>query len=606
MKYVTASLRRALTCCCLAFALPHVQAAELPSGNELTGIWEASAPLGQVAKGELTVDLSHASGQAKLDGHQTIAKIEGSTITFDFGSSTGRFRGALVDDKLNGFWIQPASSLASYAMATPVRFRQIGHRRWIGIVRPLIPRTTLYLVVDKGADGSSMAFIRDYQRNIGIGRRFKVDLSGARVELSDAGDSGYRLTGSLDEVHHAITMAVPDYGTLFRFVRTSASQVSNLYPTRTEALYRYRQPIDDGDGWTVGSASSVGLDAALLETFVRSLAAQRATSASSPAIQAVLVARHGKLVLDEYFYGYNREDTHDIRSAGKTLTATLVGIAQRIDPSFTTNTKVYDIFSNDDPDRNLDPRKKMMTIENLITMTSGYNCDDENPKAPGNEDVVMAQKGRPDWTGYIVGLPMISTPGGRRAVYCSVDIHLAGASASRATGIWLPALFDEYLAKPLDFLTYHWDLTPTDQGYGGGGQYLRPRDLLKIGQLYLSKGRWRDRQLISPEWVYEATQEHSVFDTGSEAPLRGSEHPAPTDVHGYGYGWHLLMTNVEGKRYREYVATGNGGQIVAVIPDLDLVVGFASSNYNNGKTWWKFISNYIPEHIIPAINQGKR
>jgi CubicO group peptidase (beta-lactamase class C family) len=595
MKRLTLKLAFCLICF-------YVACATAQSKSELAGIWTASSQLAPVMSGELSMDINRTSIEARIGGKRVKVKMAGDKITFDFGPNVGRFRGSLVGGKIEGFWIQPSNNLAGYEMATPVRLASNGKLSWKGTVQPLVPKVVLHLAVNTAPDGSSTAFIRDYQANRGNRRRLGVSASGNRVELSDVNDSKYHLVGKLDESHRVLTINIPGYGSTFRFVRVAANEPTNFYPSDMHSAYHYRAPVEDADGWSIDRASNAGMDDARLEGFVRLLATQTPTSASSPAIQAVLVARHGKLVLDEYFYGYGRDDVHDIRSAGKTLTTTLVGIAHTIEPSFATNTQVYEIFSGNYAGKNLDSRKKRMTIRDLVTMTSGYRCDDEDPNAPGNEEVMMAQTAQPDWTRYTLDVPMVSDPGGRHAVYCSADINLAGAAASRATATWMPALFDRFVAQPLDFQTYHWPLTPTGEGYGGGGPYLRPRDLLKIGQVYLANGKWKERQVVDPDWVHAATEEHSIFDTGSEATLLGSERPAIGDVHGYGYGWHILTTNVDGKTYREFVATGNGGQIVAVVPDLDLVVGFASSNYNNGKTWWKFISDYVPNQIIAAID----
>lgn len=601
-------MNRIIACVALAIAslgsfnaTARVVPVEPLPGTELVGIWKASRQLTEVVQGSLVLEMGTPS-RATLNRSHVTGKRDGKAIVFDFGPTAGRLRVYPAKKSVEGFWIQPANSLVSYPMATPVRFQHVGNLRWSGAVIPLQPVVTLYLVVQRGADGSLTGFIRDYQANIGIGHRFILGRAGKTVTLSDRANPDYHLAGMLDDASRVMTLSVPEYATAFRFTREPSAKRSDVYPTREIMPYAYREPVRDGDGWTVASAASVGMNQQRLAAFIQSLAVQRPSSASSPAIQAVLVARHGKLVLDEYFYGARPSDTHDIRSAGKTLTATLVGVAQRLEPTFSTRSRIGDIFANANPAAPSDERKAAITVGDLVSMTSGFQCDDEDPKAPGNEEVMMAQTAQPDWTLYALGLPMANAPGGHQAVYCSIDLHLAGAAAAKATDTWLPLLFDQHIARPLNFLAYHWGLTPTGEGYGGGGAYVRPRDLLKIGQLYLSGGTWQGKRIVSEEWVLDATRQQSVFTSGGEAPLRGSDHPDAADVHGYGYGWHLLTTTVGNRRYKEYVATGNGGQIVAVIPELDLVIGFASSNYKNGRTWWKFISSTIPEKIIPTVD----
>ena len=112
-----------------------------------------------------------------------------------------------------------------------------------------------------------------------------------------------------------------------------------------------------------------------------------------------------------------------------------------------------------------------------MTMTSGYDCDDEDEPSPGNEDTMQSQESQPDWYKYTLDLPMVREPG-ERAVYCSAGMNLLGGVISHATGEWLPDFFRDNIALPLDFGRYHLQLMPppNDNLYLGGGSYMRPRD----------------------------------------------------------------------------------------------------------------------------------
>jgi CubicO group peptidase (beta-lactamase class C family) len=157
----------------------------------------------------------------------------------------------------------------------------------------------------------------------------------------------------------------------------------------------------------------------------------------------------------------------------------------------------------------LDERKKKQTPGDLMSMTSGFECDDTNPAAPGNESVMMDQTEQLNWTRYTVDLPMSKPPGGSTAVYCSVDMNLTAAIVANATGIWLPDYFDAVLAQPLQFGAYYWNLTPTGEGYGGGA-YVMPRDGIKLGQLFLDGGVWNGRRVVSQHWIDMATTPHCL------------------------------------------------------------------------------------------------
>ena len=148
-------------------------------------------------------------------------------------------------------------------------------------------------------------------------------------------------------------------------------------------------------------------------------------------------------------------------------------------------------------------------------------------------------------------------------------------SAAAAAAAQSPSLdlFARYIATPLEFGRYHVNLTPTGEMYGGGGIYLRSRDALKLGQLYLDGGKWNGVQVVSKEWVERSTTPVATF----ARPM------SPNDRdHRYGYGWHIHDTIVDGRTHRWYEANGNGGQWVMVFPTLDLVVGITGGKYMAG------------------------
>jgi CubicO group peptidase (beta-lactamase class C family) len=220
-----------------------------------------------------------------------------------------------------------------------------------------------------------------------------------------------------------------------------------------------------------------------------------APAARTPSlVHSILVARRGRLVLEEYFFGFDRETPHDLRSAGKTFASVMLGAAMMKGVRISPEMPIYDLFASRGPFANPDPRKAKITLAHLMTHTSGFACND-NDRSPGNEDTLQTQTAEPDWWRYTLDLPMAHEPGVRYA-YCSANMNLVGGALTIATKTWLPEFFDQTVARPLDFGRYYWNLTSTDDGYLGGGAWLRPRDLLKVGQTYLDGGVWRgpDRQ----------------------------------------------------------------------------------------------------------------
>jgi CubicO group peptidase (beta-lactamase class C family) len=326
----------------------------------------------------------------------------------------------------------------------------------------------------------------------------------------------------------------------------------------------------------------VGLDEGRIGALVARL--QQTGEPGSPQVQGLLIARHGKLVVEEYFHGFDATRPHDTRSAGKTFAPLLVGLAMAQGHAFGPQTSVLDLLPDDGGLARQDPRKARITVADLMSMTSGLACDDNDGQSPGNEDTMQSQHRQNDWYRYTLALPMAREPGGQQAVYCSAGINLLGAVVAKTTGQWLPAFFEQRLARPLEMRDYHVNLMPGGDAYLGGGIYLRPRDMLKLGQLYLSGGRWNGRRVVEQAWVEASTTEHSRF--------------APD--HSYGYGWHLHTFHAGGRDYREYAAEGNGGQFVIVLPELDLTVAITAGNYGDFKTWYA-LQDLVADYVLPAV-----
>jgi CubicO group peptidase (beta-lactamase class C family) len=149
----------------------------------------------------------------------------------------------------------------------------------------------------------------------------------------------------------------------------------------------------------------------------------------------------------------------------------------------------------------------------------------------------------------------------------------------------LPEFLHDNLAAPLDIRSYHLNMMPLGNGYMGGGLYIRPRDFIKLGQLFVAGGLWNGRQVVSKQWVDRATRPHAGLNE-------------PND---YGYGWWIKDYQLGGKQYRAFYASGNGGQLVIGIPALDMVIMFAAGNYSDGRTWSKFRDELVPKFILPAV-----
>jgi len=557
---------------CLALAIPLLGNTALAGSNpgQLAGIWKTSRDLGEGLAGLVVVDGTHA----ELEGVRAAAEADAMGRLYCFPGRRGELRVVAPAPATMpiAFWVQPMT-ISGSSYATPVYLRKGQKDLWRGQIAPVANRVTMTLYVQRSTAGAVTAFLRDPLYNLGRPlQTMTVTSDGSTLSLR--GPAG-KLSGSILNPD-TISIAIPRDGlpslTLTRSAEPAAQVSEN-----------YREPLPAYDGWTTARASSVGFAIAPLEDLERFAAGSRPTAVTSPAVHAVLVARHGKLVVDDYFAPFDAGSLHDTRSAGKTYADVLAGAAIEAGVPLSGNTPLLPLFARYGTLANPDPRKAKITLGNALSMATGLDCDDNDEHSAANENTVQNQTSEPDWYRLLLNVRMVRDPG-TKAVYCSASINLAGGAIASATHAWLPAYFAQHVAAPLQMKRYALNLTPTGDWYLGGGAYVRPRDFLKIGQLFLNGGTWNGRRVIPRTWIEQSWNAHLAFDPGD----------------GYGYAWHVRSYTVDGKTYRAYEAQGNGGQILDVLPRLDLTVMIAAGNYNNYKTWGP-TRDAIVTRIIKAI-----
>jgi CubicO group peptidase (beta-lactamase class C family) len=347
----------------------------------------------------------------------------------------------------------------------------------------------------------------------------------------------------------------------------------------TAASWRHRPPVKLDDGLEIGTPAEAGFRERTLDGLVQAIVSEK-----YPDVHSVLLWRRGKLVYEEYFYGFDRDRPHPLRSATKSFHSVLLGIAIdqgkiRGDQQPIAELLPWPVASLANPD----PRKARITVGDLLSMRTGLACDDRDPSSPGNEQLIYS---KPDWARFTLDLPMVADPG-TVARYCSGGTHVAGRLVERATGGDLLAFARKNLFEPLGLKGYRWPYQPVPENAGTFGQlYLRPRDMLKFGIMVLDKGRWRGRQIVSRDWIERSTRQRARI---------GSR--------GYGYLWWWQTFQVgsgAGRREVEaLLATGNGGQKIYVIPSLQLVAVFTGGAYNVPQD--SAPNAILPEVLLPDL-----
>lgn len=589
-----------------------------PNGD-LTGVWEAIRYFGPAVYGTLDIVDTGGSWSAQIMQYDVPVTREGTTLSFELPGDQGKFDGRQEKDGslIRGHWVQPRVVNAGRRYASPVILRPLGKNRWRGEVIPLRDEFTLYLVVIRRPDGSLAAIVRNPDRNIGLDWRVdRLERDGNKLKLigktSEQAQSGVwpvkdqqkdRLVaeGVYDPQRNRISFFFERGGT-YDFAPITDNPASAFYARGKEREpYKYKPPVAEDDGWPVGTLEEVGMAPESIAEMIKWISTPL-KSVEDPYVHGVLVARHGKLVLEEYFYGFHRNKPHDTRSATKSVATLILGAAimngAKLDPS----DRVYELLYKGTLPNDLDPRKKEMTVEHLVNMTSGYDCDDRvYPVRPGNEDVM--HRLNTDNYRHTLNLPMDSRPGEKTA-YCSINPNLVGAVLSTATQRPLKDLFHDLIAEPLQVRRYHLLLQPTGEPYLGGGIQWYPREFIKIGQLMLNDGMWNGKRVVTKEWVKRSSSPMVKIKARTTSNCLPESTP-DLCLRRYGYLWWHIDFPFKGRTVHAYYAGGNGGQSVMVIPELDMVVETFAGNYASS-TALRVREDIVQRFVLPALKDETR
>jgi CubicO group peptidase (beta-lactamase class C family) len=592
----------------LAGTPSHAQSPE----DDLIGLYGAGMNFGPMVQGEIAIARSDGAWRATFAGLEGTVEAEGNALSVVFPQGVGRFRGTLAGDgrAIRGFWVRPGATDdprypggPSQAFATPLVLPASARGAWRGEVRPLKDRFKLYLKIFRDEKGILLGAFRDPYMNRIAASRFRVARDGEKVLFlrpNDAGGADVVTRAELLQGPARLRVTWADLDREIEMRRLAPEDVPGFFPRPPgEPAYRYRRPDAADDGWKTERGGKVGIDEAALARAVRKIIDGDPAARAPSLVHSILVARRGRLVLEEYFFGFDRETPHDLRSAGKTFASVMLGAAMMQGVRISPETPIYELLAGRGPFANPDPRKGRITLAHLMTHTPGLACNDNDDRSPGNEDTMQTQTAEPDWWKFTLDLPLVHEPGMRYA-YCSANMNLVGGALTAAAKTWLPELFDRTVAQPLDFGRYYWNLTPTDDGYLGGGAWLRPRDLLKVGQAYLDGGVWRGRRIVARDWVDASTAPRvriTPETTGYSQEEFGDYYGEGEDA----YAWHLGAIRSSGRAYRTYQASGNGGQLLIVAPELDLVVVFTGGNYRQGGIWGRWLDEFVVAEIVPGI-----
>lgn len=284
---------------------------------------------------------------------------------------------------------------------------------------------------------------------------------------------------------------------------------------------------------------------------------------SIPSLGSFIIAQNDKIIYEQYFHGASKETVFSVKSVTKSITSVLAGIAKdknllpdlntpvlKILPEYNVSRSRFKNISNLEGKMLHDSIKNTVTLRNLMMMQGGFDWVE-------NSKVSMAMGFSSDPVRFVLELPFEEYPG-TVFNYNSGETYVFGAALSRIVKTSLKQFADENLFQPLNIHITKWDTDPQDRNLAGSELFMKSSEMLKFGSLILNNGNVGNKQIVSQKWLQESTSEQVKLDSWDVMP----------DANGYGYYWWRRKTN----GHQAYVATGYGGQLICVIPDLKMVI----------------------------------
>ena len=291
-------------------------------------------------------------------------------------------------------------------------------------------------------------------------------------------------------------------------------------------------------GWPRSAPEAQGIDSNVLADAMATIKARHIP------VHSLLIERHGTIVLDAYFYPFADNQLHDVYSITKSVVSSLVGIAVSKEEVRDLNTPVLALLPQPATAETIDTRKARLTLAHLLSMTSGLDCGSE-----GGENFLQQMEHSAHWTTFALDRREIADPGSAFE-YCAGNMHLVSAVLSRTTGTSASAFAQSELFAPLGIQNAVWPSDGDGVSQGFAGLKLQPRDMAKLGYLWLHHGMWED------SYLQAALSPHANVEPNVQ----------------YGYGMWIYPTRGHAGGPADFEANGYSGQRISVIPSQDMVV----------------------------------
>jgi CubicO group peptidase (beta-lactamase class C family) len=363
-----------------------------------------------------------------------------------------------------------------------------------------------------------------------------------------------------------------------------------------DSEFSNKSPENLDDGLNTGTLESANISSDIIEEAVDQIRGGKFKE-----IHSFLIYRDNKLVLEEYFRGHrydyqapgyfgevidwDRTVLHPIMSCTKSITSACIDIA--IEKGFieSVHQSIFDYLPDHQQFKTAE--KKQITIEHLLTMTSGLQWDEWHaPHATAANDIDRLYiECWEDPLACVLERPLVSEPG-QSFTYNGGGFITLGEILRHATNMGIVQFAKHYLFEPLGIDTLRWDKFPNGEVEAGGGLSLKPRDMLKFGITYLNDGVWNGKTIVSSDWVKKSS---GIYGNNKNinAPIEDS------GKNGYGYTWWITEPGNGRYKTKMFRANGWGGQVIMVFPELDMVVVFTGGNYTTRSKLFKIVERYI-------------
>lgn len=382
---------------------------------------------------------------------------------------------------------------------------------------------------------------------------------------------------ALTEGNHILTIEIRPYlnvstiktGPVIAKGQINLNVPSQDIPEQQIAL----QPIQSNSGWKV---SQEKFNTETIRNLNKKIAENRFKN-----ITGIVIIKDGKLLLEEYFNESGRDSLQDTRSVGKSFSSALTGIAVKEGYLKSENQNLKDFYDLKQF-KNYSSQKDNVTIKSLLTMSSGFEGNDENSESAGNEENMYPTG---NWVNFALDLPMTENTIGKNWSYFTAGVVVTGDILDKTVPQGLKNYADKKLFHPLGITNYKWQFTPQQKPSLAGGLRMKALDFAKFGQLYSNNGIWNGKTILTQDWIKKSFTNYFT------------DNP---DFEGYGYLFWRKVYTVGNNSYEAFQSSGNGGNKIIIFTKIPVVMVITAQAYNKPYAHSQ-VEKMVQEYLLPAL-----